>query len=152
VQEKYAARNFSSEVRNFFEKSTGDMETQQETERPTSIDWILQNVDLVISRAGASTIFEILGFKRPSILIPYPGSINGDQLENAIYLEKIGASILVQEKNLSAAKLSRTIKWLFSNKGILTSMSESTCRIRPPDVLKKISSKIQKVIYNQILI
>jgi UDP-N-acetylglucosamine--N-acetylmuramyl-(pentapeptide) pyrophosphoryl-undecaprenol N-acetylglucosamine transferase len=53
--------------------------------------------DVVISRSGASSIFEMIGFKKPAILIPYEKSINGDQMENAKFLEDNKAAILLRE-------------------------------------------------------
>lgn len=44
--------------------------------------------DLVISRAGSNTVFEILALKKPSLLIPLEGRTRGDQAENAAYFQK----------------------------------------------------------------
>ena len=46
--------------------------------------------DLVISRAGAGTVFELLALKKPAILIPLEGQTRGDQLENAAYFQEKG--------------------------------------------------------------
>ncbi|MBS5022631.1 MAG: UDP-N-acetylglucosamine--N-acetylmuramyl-(pentapeptide) pyrophosphoryl-undecaprenol N-acetylglucosamine transferase [Firmicutes bacterium] len=44
--------------------------------------------DLVISRSGSNTVFEILALKKPSVLIPLEGQTRGDQAENAAYFQK----------------------------------------------------------------
>ncbi|MBR2623473.1 MAG: UDP-N-acetylglucosamine--N-acetylmuramyl-(pentapeptide) pyrophosphoryl-undecaprenol N-acetylglucosamine transferase [Clostridia bacterium] len=46
--------------------------------------------DLVISRAGAGTVFELLALQKPSILIPLEGQTRGDQVENAAYFKERG--------------------------------------------------------------
>lgn len=44
--------------------------------------------DLVVSRAGSNTIFEILALKKPAILIPLEGQTRGDQAQNAAYFQQ----------------------------------------------------------------
>ena len=53
--------------------------------------------DLIISRAGATAISEILYLGKPSILIPYPFAANNHQELNAQVLDNIGASVMVKE-------------------------------------------------------
>ncbi len=57
--------------------------------------------DLVISRAGAGTVFEILALKKPSILIPLEGQTRGDQVENAEYFKRKGLCRVVRQCDLS---------------------------------------------------
>lgn len=56
--------------------------------------------DLVISRAGAGTVFELLSLKKPSILIPLSGATRGDQQENASYFQKQGLCRVLPQKEL----------------------------------------------------
>lgn len=66
--------------------------------------------DLVISRAGANTICELLALRKPNILIPLPqGSSRGDQILNAESFEKQGYSYLLKEEELSGATLLEAI-------------------------------------------
>jgi UDP-N-acetylglucosamine--N-acetylmuramyl-(pentapeptide) pyrophosphoryl-undecaprenol N-acetylglucosamine transferase len=61
---------------------------------------------LVISRAGANALYEILACGKPHILIPLSRhSSRGDQIHNAQYFEKQGISVVVEEQNLSADML-----------------------------------------------
>ena len=57
--------------------------------------------DLVISRAGAGTIFELLALQKPSILIPLEGQTRGDQMENAAYFQKKGLCHVLKQSELS---------------------------------------------------
>ena len=56
--------------------------------------------DLVISRAGAGTIFELLALKKPSLLIPLEGQTRGDQQENAAYFSKKGLCHVLKQDYL----------------------------------------------------
>jgi len=53
--------------------------------------------DLIVSRAGATAISEILYLGKPSILIPYPFAANNHQELNAQVLDSVGASVMVKE-------------------------------------------------------
>lgn len=66
---------------------------------------LMKNVDLIISRAGASTISEILALKVPSILIPSPYVANNHQYYNALDLVNLKVSKLIEEKDLTAERL-----------------------------------------------
>ena len=57
--------------------------------------------DLVISRAGSNTVFEILALKKPSILVPLGAATRGDQAENAAYFQKKGLVRVLTEERLS---------------------------------------------------
>ena len=63
---------------------------------------IMKDAYLVISRAGASTISEILALKIPSILIPSPYVANNHQYYNALDLANMKVSELIEEKNLNS--------------------------------------------------
>jgi UDP-N-acetylglucosamine--N-acetylmuramyl-(pentapeptide) pyrophosphoryl-undecaprenol N-acetylglucosamine transferase len=63
---------------------------------------IMSVADIVVSRAGANVIFELLALKKPNLLIPLSKkSSRGDQILNAASFEKSGYSIVLQEENLS---------------------------------------------------
>lgn len=64
--------------------------------------------DLVVSRAGAATIAELVYFQKAALLIPYPYA-GGHQLENAYALEKEAAAIVIREEGLGCVRLSEAI-------------------------------------------
>ena len=66
--------------------------------------------DVVIARAGANSLFEIIALKKPSIIIPLPTSANDHQMENAKFFAEKGMIVLVKEEDLTANIL---IKKLF---------------------------------------
>ena len=77
---------------------------------------VLKITDLIITRAGASTIAEITALGLPSIMIPSPYVTHNHQYKNAKVLENAGASILIEEKNLSSDILINNIDEILNNK------------------------------------
>lgn len=77
--------------------------------------------DIVIARAGAATVNEIIFFTIPAILIPYPFA-RGHQLSNAKLLEDKSAAIVLVEALLRGAVLEDTLESLRNNPGLLEKM------------------------------
>jgi UDP-N-acetylglucosamine--N-acetylmuramyl-(pentapeptide) pyrophosphoryl-undecaprenol N-acetylglucosamine transferase len=73
---------------------------------------------LVISRAGANSLAEILALNKPNILIPLPKSVSrGDQILNAASFEKQGFSVVLDEENLTPSLLVECINSTFVDRG-----------------------------------
>ncbi|MCC6543374.1 MAG: undecaprenyldiphospho-muramoylpentapeptide beta-N-acetylglucosaminyltransferase, partial [Nitrospirae bacterium] len=72
--------------------------------------------DIVICRAGATTIAEISASGRPSILIPYPHAAHDHQRSNAEYMQTMGSAEVILEKDLSGKILADKIKYFMYNK------------------------------------
>ena len=71
---------------------------------------VLMASDLVISRAGATSCFEIMAAQKNNILIPLSKAVSrGDQIENAAYFESLGLSTVIQESQLNSSILSKQI-------------------------------------------
>jgi UDP-N-acetylglucosamine--N-acetylmuramyl-(pentapeptide) pyrophosphoryl-undecaprenol N-acetylglucosamine transferase len=78
------------------------------------MQYAYSSVDLVISRAGATTIAELMTYRLPAIIIPYPfASLH--QLCNAKTLEKLGSAIIINDYDLDAHLLKKTLEELMSN-------------------------------------
>ena len=78
---------------------------------------LLAAADLVISRAGANVICELLALRKPNILIPLPAaSSRGDQILNAESFERQGYSFVLEEANLSLSSLLDSIKTVLDAK------------------------------------
>ncbi len=73
--------------------------------------------DLIISRAGANSIFEIVALAKPNILIPLSAAASrGDQLLNSKSFEKQGFSVVLEEDNATGKDLINKVNELYSNK------------------------------------
>ena len=75
--------------------------------------------DIMVSRAGANAICEILALRKPNILIPLSAEASrGDQILNAASFEKQGYSIVIQEKDITKENLSDAINQIYINKSM----------------------------------
>lgn len=73
--------------------------------------------DIVISRAGANAICELLALRKPNILIPLSASASrGDQILNANSFQKQGFSYVIEEENLTADTLQEALSAVFEQK------------------------------------
>jgi len=88
--------------------------------------------DLVICRAGATTIAELQKFAVPAILVPYPFAY-AHQLANARALESTGAVLIIKDEALSAEKLSDELLEFLKNPSKLEVMRQGYARIQVPD-------------------
>jgi len=71
--------------------------------------------DLIVSRAGAGTIFEIAALGKPAILIPLPEAAQDHQLKNAYTFAETGATKVLEEKNFTPHFFWERLRYLFSH-------------------------------------
>jgi UDP-N-acetylglucosamine--N-acetylmuramyl-(pentapeptide) pyrophosphoryl-undecaprenol N-acetylglucosamine transferase len=90
-----------------------------------NMDICLSACDLVISRAGASSISEIQALKKPSILIPSPNVAENHQFHNAMALAKDDGAVLIEEKDLDGGYLAQRILELKNDKSKLLEISRN---------------------------
>ena len=81
--------------------------------------------DLIVCRAGATTIAEITACGKPCIFIPYPHAVDDHQRRNAEALLKRGAGFVIIEQELSAELLANTIRELMNDPARLKSVGEA---------------------------
>lgn len=98
--------------------------------------------DLVISRAGSSTIFELACRKKPAILVPYPYSAGKHQWKNALYVEKIGGAYLIKDDELSGNKLYERLETLMNERETLKTMGENMGRLYVEDAEERIVNEM----------
>lgn len=89
-----------------------------------NMDICLPACDLVISRAGASSLSEIQALSKPSILIPSPNVAENHQYHNAMTLAENGGAILIEEKDLGNKKIADIVVDLKNNREKLNEISE----------------------------
>ncbi len=76
--------------------------------------------DLVVSRAGANSLYEILALGKPHVLIPLSRQFSrGDQIENAHYFQKQGISVVVKEELLTPVTLLAAIDEVENNRDVI---------------------------------
>lgn len=78
---------------------------------------LLAAADIMISRAGANAICEILALRKPNILIPLSAAASrGDQILNAASFEKQGYSAVIQEEDITNEKLLTMVNQVYENR------------------------------------
>ena len=103
-----------------------------------NMDICLPACDLVISRAGASSISEIAILGKPSILIPSPNVAENHQYHNAMTLAENDGAILIEEKNLDGEILAKTVQDLKNNRSKLNEISLNALKNAKSNALSEI--------------
>jgi UDP-N-acetylglucosamine--N-acetylmuramyl-(pentapeptide) pyrophosphoryl-undecaprenol N-acetylglucosamine transferase len=98
--------------------------------------------DLVVTRAGASTLTEISLAGLPSILVPYPYAADDHQTANAKVFSEAGAAKLIQQKDLTPESLAEQLSALLTNPGALKMMSQAAHRLSVPDAAEKVTEAL----------
>jgi len=108
----------------------------------TKLSKAYQAADLVVSRAGSGSIFEISAIGIPSILIPLPESAQNHQLKNAYLYSEIGATLVIEEQNLTPHFFLERLKYLFSHPEELKKMAEKAKEFSTPRAAQVIAEYI----------
>ncbi len=94
------------------------------------------DADLVVCRAGATSIAEITAVGLASIMMPYPFAAAGHQEVNARYLETRGASAMITQDELTASKLAALIRGFYEESSSLKDTAEKAAALGRPDAAK----------------
>jgi len=87
------------------------------------------NADLIVCRAGATSLAEITAAGKAAVLIPYPWAANDHQMKNAQALAEEGAAAVIPEKELSGINLFNVIENLLLDEKKLHQMEENSLRL-----------------------
>ena len=98
--------------------------------------------DLIITRAGASTLSEIQAAGTPCIIVPSPNVTDNHQEKNARVLERHGAAIVLLEPGLSAEKLYETAKNLLGDDARRAAMTAALHEMAVVDSAERIYQTI----------
>jgi UDP-N-acetylglucosamine--N-acetylmuramyl-(pentapeptide) pyrophosphoryl-undecaprenol N-acetylglucosamine transferase len=101
--------------------------------------------DIVVSRAGANNLAEIISVAKPAILIPLPTAAGDHQLKNAYYFASRGAAVLLEEVNLTPNMLYDAIFGILENKEKQMQMVRAERSLAMPGAARKIAEEIIKL-------
>lgn len=104
--------------------------------------------DLIVSRAGASTLAEITAMGKPSVLMPYPYHRDMHQRTNARMLTSRGAACLVEDRidpRLTAPALREALLGLMGDEGALARMASAARRMGAPDAAERIAAEVRRL-------
>ena len=103
------------------------------------MDRCLAAADLVICRAGASSLSEFEAVGRASVLIPSPNVAENHQFHNAMALVNNDAAVIIEEKDLTGARLTEEVNRLLANPDRLRILGENAKKMAIPDTLERIA-------------
>ena len=106
---------------------------------------LLKNVDVMVTRAGASTISEIIATKTPSLLIPSPYVPDDHQTKNAMDLVNSKAAYILKESELNTKTLIDNINKIINDDKIIQDMKNNLAKLDIKDSATKIYDNIKKL-------
>jgi UDP-N-acetylglucosamine--N-acetylmuramyl-(pentapeptide) pyrophosphoryl-undecaprenol N-acetylglucosamine transferase len=98
---------------------------------------------LVIARSGASTIAELTVLGRPAIMVPLPGSIDGDQKNNALVMDAAGGGWIMEQATISPPSLANRLASLFSDPATLTAAAAAAKSLGQPNAVEKLADLVE---------
>ncbi len=122
VREQYAGRGIDALVQPFF----------------TGMAEVYGQADLLVSRAGATTLSEIAVLGKPAILIPYPYAADNHQEKNGDHYVAGGGAIQYRQSELSSTRLAELIGNLIRDENTLNVMGKAMKALAFPDAAAKI--------------
>ena len=129
VKKGYADQNFPAEVREFIDDMAG----------------AYLGADLVLCRAGATTVAELTVCKKASILVPFPRATDDHQAVNAKALVDAGAALMFREGELTGEKLADTIRELKADPPRLAKMEKAAGNLGRPEAAREIADVLQQL-------
>jgi UDP-N-acetylglucosamine--N-acetylmuramyl-(pentapeptide) pyrophosphoryl-undecaprenol N-acetylglucosamine transferase len=104
--------------------------------------------DLVICRAGATTLAELAAASRPAVLVPFPAAADDHQRRNASVLVDAGAAEMIDQAELSGQRLAELVGRLLADPGRLTEMARRTAAFARPDAARVIVDRALELVVN----
>ncbi len=109
---------------------------------------VMKVADLMISRAGASTMSEIMSLKVATIFVPSPYVTNNHQYKNAHYLEEKNAALLINEKELTIDILIEKIDSILNDKNKYNKLKENLSHLAINDSATRIYEILKQMVNN----
>ncbi len=101
---------------------------------------------LVIARAGASTVSELAVIGRPAILVPFPHALDQDQAANARMLEAVGAASVIQQSGFTPAWLAAELTRILADPAdILTPRAAQARSVGLPDAAERLADLVMRI-------
>jgi UDP-N-acetylglucosamine--N-acetylmuramyl-(pentapeptide) pyrophosphoryl-undecaprenol N-acetylglucosamine transferase len=122
VSQAYRLQGIQAQVQSFF----NDMASQY------------AQADMIICRAGATTVAEITVAGKAAIFVPFPFAADDHQTQNALALADVGAAEMIRQEDLNGAVLARMIKGYMENPVLLTEMAAKARALGRPEAARVI--------------
>ena len=122
--------------RNIIQRLQGPVQNEQGIQR------VLSAADLVICRAGASTLSELSSTGKPALIVPSPNVTNNHQEKNARLVECAGGAKVLLEGEFDEEKFLEEIRSLLFDNEKLSEMSKAMHSLSVPDALDRITDAV----------
>lgn len=126
VREAYAAAGLAARVEPFLHEMDREM----------------KRADLVVSRAGATTLAELTASGTPSLLVPLPTATDDHQRRNAEALARTGAAEVIEQAQLSGERLAARLLALLDDEARLAAMGTAARGAAKPDAAREIAARV----------
>jgi UDP-N-acetylglucosamine--N-acetylmuramyl-(pentapeptide) pyrophosphoryl-undecaprenol N-acetylglucosamine transferase len=123
VEKGYQAVGFEPDVREFI----------------TDMSRAYAEADLVVCRAGATTLAELTVCKKPAILVPFPRAADNHQVVNATSLVDAGAAVMIEERDLTGELLAAEIRAILAHPERREQMARAAGRMGSPAAAREIA-------------
>jgi len=123
VERGYRAVGFRPDVREFI----------------TDMSEAYARSDLIVCRAGATTLAELTVCKKPSILVPFPFAADNHQVMNAESLVDAGAAVMIEEKVLTGERLAEAVRTILGEPDRREAMARAAGRLGRPQAASEIA-------------
>ena len=130
VEKGYRAVGFEPDVREFI----------------TDMSAAYAETDLVVCRAGATTLAELSVCRRPAILIPFPAAADNHQVRNARSLVDAGAAVMIEERDLTGEFLAAEIRAILSSTERRERMKRAAGRLGSPQAAREIADVLSDLV------
>ena len=110
---------------------------------------VMKKTDVMVSRAGASTLSELIALEVPSILIPSPYVANNHQYLNALDLVKQNAALMVEEKDLEDEVLFKKVDELINNEEEIKNIKSNLRKMQVKDSATVIYDNLKRIVHNE---
>jgi UDP-N-acetylglucosamine--N-acetylmuramyl-(pentapeptide) pyrophosphoryl-undecaprenol N-acetylglucosamine transferase len=101
---------------------------------------------LVIARSGASTVAEITGVGRPSILVPYPFATDDHQSANAAALDRCGGAWMIPQSELKPERLAAQLEMVWRSPETLAAAAAQARAVGQPDATEKLAALVRAML------
>ena len=103
------------------------------------------SADLVVCRAGATTLAELAALGKPAVLVPLPTATDDHQRKNARVLAQAGAAVLIDQAELTGDRLANEVSALIGDRGRLAVMSQAMKSFARPDAASRIVDRLLEI-------
>ncbi len=130
IRDAFLGSGLKAEVKPFIEKMVDEF----------------ARADLVISRAGATTVAELAAAGKPAIMIPFPFAADDHQRKNAEAVERAGAGRMILQAELTSERLAKELLWLIRDPQQLGRMAEASKSLGHPDAAQRVVDLAMRIV------